>query len=229
MSATNSTQNYNLPQFVGSDKPTWLGDFNGAMNTIDGQMKANADGVTTAQATANTATETATTANTTANTANTNSQEAQTTATTALTKALEVETAISKFNLTNIKSIATSDITVTGGKTINANTLSVATNSDGSIGKIYGRVNLAGTGSGNISFQTDLRPTENITINGCMLRNITTSAGHHAMEMKTFTINTNGLVTAPYTWVDNSSNNCDLMFIACLLFMKNFGDQPSPD
>lgn len=48
MSSTNRTANYNLPQFIGTDKPTWLGDVNPAMSTIDTQMKANADGVTTA-------------------------------------------------------------------------------------------------------------------------------------------------------------------------------------
>ena len=35
MSATNSTANYNLPLFIGSDKPAWLTDWNGAMNAID--------------------------------------------------------------------------------------------------------------------------------------------------------------------------------------------------
>lgn len=45
MSSTNHTANYNLPQFVGTDKPAWLGDINPAMTAIDGQMKTNADGV----------------------------------------------------------------------------------------------------------------------------------------------------------------------------------------
>lgn len=35
MSATNTTTNYGLPQFTATDKPTWQGDFNGAMDTID--------------------------------------------------------------------------------------------------------------------------------------------------------------------------------------------------
>ena len=45
MSSTNHTANYNLPQFVGTDKPAWLGDINPAMSAIDSRMKANADGV----------------------------------------------------------------------------------------------------------------------------------------------------------------------------------------
>lgn len=35
MSATNATANYNLPLFIGTDKPAWLTDWNGAMNAID--------------------------------------------------------------------------------------------------------------------------------------------------------------------------------------------------
>ncbi len=43
MGATNHTTNYSLPQFVGSDKPSWLTDINGAFEDIDDGMKANAD------------------------------------------------------------------------------------------------------------------------------------------------------------------------------------------
>ena len=32
--STNKTTYYELPQFVGTDKPTWLGDFNEAMADI---------------------------------------------------------------------------------------------------------------------------------------------------------------------------------------------------
>lgn len=48
MSATNETTNYKLPLFTDDDQPTWLGDFNGAMNKIDA-------GVTTVGANASTA------------------------------------------------------------------------------------------------------------------------------------------------------------------------------
>lgn len=48
MAHTNNTENYNLPQWIGSDKPTFLGDFNTAFAGIDTQMKANADGIVVA-------------------------------------------------------------------------------------------------------------------------------------------------------------------------------------
>lgn len=50
MTATNHTENYNLSQFVGTDHPTWLGDYNGDMAKIDAQMKANADAIEQATA-----------------------------------------------------------------------------------------------------------------------------------------------------------------------------------
>lgn len=40
MSATNSTANINLPLFIGTDKPAWLVDWNGAMNSIDTAIAA---------------------------------------------------------------------------------------------------------------------------------------------------------------------------------------------
>lgn len=39
MSATNNTTNFNLPLFIGSDKPAWLTDWNGAMSTIDTKLQ----------------------------------------------------------------------------------------------------------------------------------------------------------------------------------------------
>ena len=50
MTATNKTANYELSQFVGSDRPTWLGDYNGDMSKIDAQLKQNADDIASATA-----------------------------------------------------------------------------------------------------------------------------------------------------------------------------------
>ena len=48
MTATNHTANYNLSQFEPTDRPTWLGDYNGDMAKIDAQMKQNADDIASA-------------------------------------------------------------------------------------------------------------------------------------------------------------------------------------
>lgn len=50
MTATNKTANYNLSQFVGTDRPTWMGDYNGDMSKIDAQLKKNADDIQSATA-----------------------------------------------------------------------------------------------------------------------------------------------------------------------------------
>lgn len=50
MASTNKTANYALSQFVGTDRPTWLGDYNSDMAKIDAQMKANADAIEQAAA-----------------------------------------------------------------------------------------------------------------------------------------------------------------------------------
>lgn len=50
MTASKHTGNYNLSQFVGTDRPTWLGDYNGDMTKIDAQLKRNADDIASAAA-----------------------------------------------------------------------------------------------------------------------------------------------------------------------------------
>ena len=97
---TNSTTNYHLPQFVQGDKPTWLGDVNGAMQDIDSAIAgvnttasaadSKADSAIT---TANAASGTASDAATLANTANTNALSALTTAGAAATAAEAAGTA----------------------------------------------------------------------------------------------------------------------------------------
>lgn len=101
MSFTNKTPNYNLPQWLGTDKPSWLVDVNGAFSSIDTAIKAAADSgsgadatakaaletAQTAQETANGAVEQADNANTKADAANVTAGNAQTAAGTALTNA----------------------------------------------------------------------------------------------------------------------------------------------
>ena len=50
MSHTNQTTNYELSQFVGSDKPAWLVDYNGDMLKIDNAIGGVASDLATAQA-----------------------------------------------------------------------------------------------------------------------------------------------------------------------------------
>lgn len=49
MTASKHTANYGLSQFAGTDRPTWLGDYNGDMTKIDAQLKRNADAIASAE------------------------------------------------------------------------------------------------------------------------------------------------------------------------------------
>ena len=98
MSATNSTPNYKLSQYTGSDKPTYLGDYNTDMLKIDTNMKRISNkaegaesGIASATATANQALENANTANTKATTAQATAEQAQTSATNAQSTATEAK------------------------------------------------------------------------------------------------------------------------------------------
>lgn len=111
MSATNSTPNYGLPQYVADDKPTYLGDFNKAMLDIDTNMKSidnkaegAESGIASVQATANQALENANTANTKATTAQSTAEQAQTSATNAQSTATEAKKLANTVNtnLTNL-------------------------------------------------------------------------------------------------------------------------------
>lgn len=55
MSATKETTNYKLPIFEAADQPTWLGDFNGAMNKIDTAITSVGANASTALSAANNA------------------------------------------------------------------------------------------------------------------------------------------------------------------------------
>ena len=241
MASTNKTTNYELSQYIGTDKPTYLSDYNGDMYKIDAQMKVNADNVATAISSAQTATTTANQANTTANSANTTANSASTTATnaqttansalstatTAQSKANEVETELNSFeqklNFTHFDNVALSDITVSNG-TKNTSNLTVASNDDGDVAKIYGILDITGGVSGTVSFPTRLRPSEAITINLPAIIVCKNSSNQiQTITNSSLRIATDGTVT-----MDNLGTGGQSRYIlpACLLFLTNFGDSP---
>ena len=100
--STNKTANYDLPQFVGTDKPTWLGDINEAMADIDAGMHANATNISnmasdvaSASATASQASQDVAGLTSTVNTLSTNVSAVTTTANNAQ------QTATSALNTAN--------------------------------------------------------------------------------------------------------------------------------
>lgn len=245
MSATNSTPNYGLPQYMADDKPTYLGDFNKAMLDIDTNMKSISNkaegaesGIASATATANQALENANTANTKATTAQATADQAQTsatnaqntaetaqsTATQAQTTANKAESNIEKLNLTNFQTFTRNEMTVNNNSiNLSENTsITVASNADGSIGKIYGKITGQTSSSElvNVTIKTFLRPTTQITINP------------HGILQKTddrtfwgtcpVVIDVDGTVTFRAGGVGGQP--MALIYFDSLLFMKDFGD-----
>jgi len=252
MASTNKTSNYNLSQFLGTDKPTWLGDYNSDMQKIDAQMKVNADNVATAISSASTATSTANTANatanqanTTANTANTTANQANTTAgnaqstansalATATTAQTSANTAIAnteEFNLDTITSIAKSDTTSSNvNNDYYLTNLKLATNSaNKSVFKLYGQVVAKLTNTqvdGYIAFQSALRPTADITINGAGICSFESNGAIGALRLCDIEVKTTGEVRIIVPIFGD--NICRLMLLANLYLVKDFGDTPTP-
>lgn len=92
MSYTNKTPNFELPQYVADDKPSYLGDFNQAMLKIDTDMKTIDNKATEAQSTSNNANSTAAEALSTAESASTSASSANTLAGQAKTIAGNAQT-----------------------------------------------------------------------------------------------------------------------------------------
>lgn len=247
MSSTNKTTNYELSQFLGSDKPAWLSDYNTDMSKIDTQMKANADGVT-----ANTG---ASSANTTAigtltnlttdaktnlvnaiNEVDSHADSAQGTASSALSTATSASTNVTNlanyFAMTSVtKYNSTSNYQITsGGGSVYSAELSVARNNDGTLCKIYGAITLTNTntsGNSNVKLNVDtgIHPSEAITITGCGITQADNGSGLGTISTGTaITINTDG--TLVFQGYHSQGTTLYIRMFNGLIFVQNFGDQP---
>lgn len=230
MASTNKTTNYDLSQYIGTDKPTYLGDYNSDMMKIDTAMAENKTSAQNAEniannavATAGNAQTTATAAQQTANTAKDTADGLASAVSQAQTTANNAETNIEKLNLINFdKYTATSSQGTVSGQ------VTVATNSDGTVGKIYGEINLSQLnyqGFINITIpNTKLRPTEDIVIENLGIAKLSTSSDLCAEILKVnVNISTNGTISisrgSTPQYISQAIN-----LMPCLLFMKNFGD-----
>lgn len=248
MSHTNSTSNYHLPQFVGSDKPAWLVDFNSAMSDIDTAIKNASDSATTAggKATANeTAIGTLSSLTTTdktdlvsavnevnasAGTATSSATTATATANSALNSATSAVGAVSALkdylDLSVHNTYNGSQFTVTAGTgtPVSSTEIYVARNSDGTLGKVYGALQMnsgtAGTTTVKLNLNTGLQPEERMTIVGagfCTSVDGTIANGN-------LIINTDGTIELSGY---HTAGTFYFRMVACLLFIQNFGDTPA--
>lgn len=254
MSHTNSTANYNLPQFVGSDKPAWLGDINPAMSAIDTAIKNASDSASTADGKATSAQTdvtalggTVTTLQGTVSTQGTQIATNTSSINSANTRITGIENSLSVMNSKFIlDDITTSSVTPTG---TTSNTLTLAQNSDGSVFKFYGsiqgsginwpRVLIPGTNLYGIPTGLTLNsaPSEAFVIDGALLavmQNINNYTMADNIRPLPIHVGTDGKIYM-WSWTYNSPSTtgvntaCRLWSPCCIYFNTNFGDQPTPD
>lgn len=246
MSSTNKTTNYELSQFVGSDKPAWLTDYNTDMSKIDSGINAAQNTATSAdgKADANSGhigdlTYLSTTAKNTlvaaVNEVDGKAETAQSTATNAGTTATSAKTTADALaTFVNVNQYNTLNPTISSGTgNLNNVDMRIATNTDGTLAKIYGniRVKFTSTGGGILTIPSSLRPTSNIVINGGLIFNLFSASGDKIVDAgnMSFTIKTNGDIEVSEmnsSYWGSGAGAIKLTFINSLLFIKDFGDTP---
>lgn len=233
MSATNSTPNYGLPQYIGTDVPSYLGDFNSAMLKIDNAIKgvdnkatSAESAVATANSNANQALENSETAQTTAETAQATAQSAQGTANTAKSSAEQANTTANSANSTANTAKSTADNLNTSIKNwvsqnIGVNNAEVMFNGNKLLNFIgiscnvkNGQGNSDGSNTVIGTLPEGFRPSENRTINGAC---IVYWSDSNSTLIRNLTIKPDGTINCPV-----QSNFTNIM-VQVMLCTANWG------
>lgn len=237
MASTNKTTNYELSQFLGTDKPAWLTDYNADMGKIDVAIKNASDTATSASGTATSAsTAVGTLANLTTdvktdlvsavNEVDANADTAQTTAnnasTQATTNASNIAILARQFNLTNI-----GDLTFTkAGFTFANNSMKYAINQDYTIAKIYGRVTIAGNATGWQTATSNEKPFASLGLASPITlasSGFSFSPQEDNLRGTALVINTDGSVTIN-VYIYSVSGDYPVQYVPCLYILQDFGD-----
>lgn len=245
MSSTNKTANYELSQFLGSDKPAWLTDYNADMSKIDAGVHnaqttaTGADSKATTNATsigtlANLTTTAKTDVVSAVNEVNTAVGQAQNTANTAVntanTASSNVTALTNKFSM-SATDYTNNDISVTNG-TLDANShLYVAKNSDGSLFKVYGRIAVTLTAANLSTIKITLSNT-GIPVDSqyqIICAGFAFDSGDIPLGISPVTLTIkNGSIDIEFTG-RLQGNRQAMQLSPCLYFNSNFGDLPTPE
>ena len=260
MSSTNKTTHYDLSQYTANDKPTYLVDYNADMSAIDSGIyaaKSEADTNTTAIGTLSNLNTTEKTnlvgainevntqvgtntgnigtlqTSVSANTGNIGTMaNLDTTDKTSLVNAInEVKTTadqILEFNLS--ESYTLNSPTSVQGCTYLDGSLTLMTNADKSIFKLYGglRLHLTSQSGGQVkaTFTAPLNPSADYTISPfCLVFN----ENGTVQSMGYVNINANGTITVGAYLAGSNGENPWFYATPCIYFNKDFGDQPTPN
>jgi hypothetical protein len=141
----------------------------------------------------------------------------------------EVTDDIKKFNLVNFKTYtfvngAGTDITNDNTNIPFEGTLTVATNSDGSIFKIYGVLSYSTTSTqtANVTLNnTGINPDKTFDVSCAGIKDVFTGGSYPT----NFTVNANGTISFRESMASQSRK---MYFYPCLYFAKDFGETPTP-
>ena len=253
MASTNKTPNYDLPQWVAADKPTFLGDMNAAFLEIDTAMHENAESsgsqeqrltAVEAKATENATnianvSQVANTAGETATAAQNAASAASALATTANSAANAITNSLT-FNPANVvkKDATDSSVTVspTGDIVLSAGNLKCICSNDGSWMKVYGYISgtIQHTNSGiatTIKFPGMVRfpPSEKYTVNSLGFSVIDpVASGNENTVVNTVSIdvNTDGSIDLTIWATIQRRTGIFINISPCMINNKSYGDTP---
>lgn len=140
-------------------------------------------------------------------------------------------TNINKFNLTNITTYNTGDLNLSD-VTINSGNVTVATNSDYSIMKIYGKFSISTptTWASTITIPNAIpsgyRPTSDITVSpaGVPIPSEYNSSLYITASILYYKIKTDGSIEIQFNKGTNIAMSYALVLIPFVIFVKDFGD-----
>ena len=145
----------------------------------------------------------------------------------AATDAHSMAEALASFvniNTYNTYSTASQFTRLAGTGTCSSANITVATNADKSLAKIYGSIYITSTGAGSTKWKlntdTGLRPTSKINIKGILY--LAPVSGTLIGNVGTVSINTDG--TIEFGSYNNGSSAVEFELWACVLWVKDFGD-----
>lgn len=244
MSSTNKTTNYDLSQFIGTDKPAWLTDYNADMSKIDAGVATaqstatGADGKATANASAiGNLSSLTTTAKTNlvaaANEINTTAGTALNTATGAAgnaSQALTTAQALADYFTLTATPIGSSSVVAQSG-TVSDPYVTLALNSTKSAGKLYGQIGHTTSASGGqsitLNIDSGIHPDTQFTISPVGVAANTNANQSQVVNPISATFKPNGNIVLEY-WGGYAGSKYTLVLWPSIYFFTDFGDTPTP-
>ena len=245
MASTNKTTHYELSQYVGSDKPTYLTDYNGDMLAIDTGIynaQTKADSAYTAAREADTkagnAQTTANTAVTNAGTANTNIGTMANLNTTDKTSLVDAINEVNNtLNFTSFKEYNTSsaDVTIGNNLHIDGFYIQLAKTQNGNYAKVYGQIagyaNTSDTNSTTFTLSnTGLTIASQFTVASVGItsrsQNVSGTDVVSYVTRADVVFNTDGTITIKTNETWETGRYYTIILHPVVIQTKSFGDQP---